>query len=93
VVVAVKVEHDVSESRFEIFLDGQLAGYADYAERNGVRDFHHTVTYPQFRGQGLAAQLVKAALDDTKDRGFSVVPSCSYVEHYIAENPSYAELV
>ncbi|MFD6062425.1 hypothetical protein C8E05_6097 [Rhodococcus wratislaviensis] len=91
--MAATVEHDVSESRFEIYLDGQLAGYADYFERNGARDFHHTVTYPQFRGQGLAAEVVKAALDDTKSRGLTVIPSCSYVEKYIAENPSYAELV
>ncbi|WP_070379137.1 GNAT family N-acetyltransferase [Rhodococcus sp. WMMA185] len=87
------VEHCVAESRFEVFVDGQLAGYADYAERSGVRDFHHTVTYPQFRGQGLAAEVVKAALDDTKARGLSVIPSCSYVAKYISEHSGYAELV
>ncbi|MEV0948208.1 GNAT family N-acetyltransferase [Rhodococcus sp. NPDC049939] len=91
--MATTVEHHVAESRFEIFVDGQLAGYADYAERGRVRDFNHTVTYPQFRGQGLAAEVVKAALDDTKALGFSVVPSCWYVAKYISENPSYAELV
>lgn len=36
---------------------------------------------------------MKAALDDTKASGLTVIPSCSYVEKYIAENPSYAELV
>ncbi|WP_072688247.1 GNAT family N-acetyltransferase [Rhodococcus marinonascens] len=91
--MATTVEHCVAESRFEVFVDGQLAGYADYAEHGSVRDFHRTVTYPRFRGQGLAAEVLKAALDDTKARGFSVVPSCSYVAKYISQNPSYAELV
>ncbi|MFZ2177754.1 MAG: GNAT family N-acetyltransferase [Rhodococcus sp. (in: high G+C Gram-positive bacteria)] len=91
--MAGRVTHDESKSRFEVYVDDDLAGFAEYAQRGNVRDFHHTVTYPQFRGQGLAGVLVKAALDDTNEQGMTVVPSCSYVERYIAQHPDYAELV
>ncbi|MGO4200580.1 GNAT family N-acetyltransferase [Rhodococcus sp. TAF43] len=91
--MANRIEHNAGENRFEIYVDDALAGYADYIETNGVRDFGHTVTNPDFRGQGLAGQVVKAALDTSREQGFKIVPSCSYVEKYVASHPEYADLV
>ncbi|UGT69812.1 N-acetyltransferase [Nocardia gipuzkoensis] len=90
-----RLEHNVADTRFEIYIDDTLAGYADYAERENpkVRDFHHTMTFPEFRGRGVAAQVVGFALDDSRAAGFSVIPTCWYVEKYIAENREYADLV
>lgn len=83
------VVHNPSQTRFEVLVDGELAGFADYTDADGSRDFHHTVTYPQFRGRGLAAIVVDAALKETKAAGLSIVPSCSYVEKFVAEHPEY----
>jgi predicted GNAT family acetyltransferase len=82
-------------TRLEHNVDDTLAGYADYAEREDlkVRDFHHTMTFPEFRGRGVAAQVVEYALDDSRNAGFSVIPTCWYVEKYIAEHREYADLV
>ena len=90
-----RLEHNVADTRFEIYIDDTLAGYADYAERENPkdRDFHHTMTFPEFRGRGVAAQVVEFALDDSRSAGFSVIPTCWYVEKYIAENREYADLV
>jgi predicted GNAT family acetyltransferase len=90
-----RLEHNVADTRFEIYIDDTLAGYADYAEREDleVRDFHHTMTFPEFRGRGVAAQVVEYALDDCRRSGFSVIPTCWYVEKYIAEHREYADLV
>ncbi|WP_242676649.1 GNAT family N-acetyltransferase [Rhodococcus sp. ABRD24] len=88
-----RIEHNPGESRFEIYVGDVLAGYADYVESGGVRDFGHTVTNPDFRGQGLAGQVVKAALDATREQGFTIVPSCSYVAKYVESHPEYADLV
>ncbi|WP_280243360.1 GNAT family N-acetyltransferase [Nocardia abscessus] len=90
-----RLEHNVADTRFEIYIDDTLAGYADYAERENpkVRDFHHTMTFPEFRGRGVAAQVVGFALDDSRAAGFSVIPTCWYVEKYIAEHREYADLV
>ncbi len=85
--------HNAAEHRFELFRDGELAGYAEYAERGRVRNFHHTLTFPRFRGHGVAAEVVRAALDDSRDGGFTVVPSCWYVEKFIAEHPGYRDLL
>ncbi|WP_305094499.1 GNAT family N-acetyltransferase [Prescottella sp. R16] len=91
--MANRIEHNTAQNRFEIYVDDALAGYADYVETGTVRDFGHTVTEPEFRGQGLAGQIVKAALDTTREQGFTVVPSCSYIAKYIETHPEYADLV
>ena len=91
--MATTIEHNTAEQRYEIFLDGQLAGYAEYADRNGVRNFNHTLTLPQFRGHGVAAQVVEHALTDTRNAGLKVIPSCWYVDEFIARNREFADLV
>ncbi|WP_039796271.1 GNAT family N-acetyltransferase [Nocardia araoensis] len=90
-----RLEHNVADTRFEIYIDDTLAGYADYAERENpkVRDFHHTLTFPEFRGRGVAAQVVEYALNDSRTAGFSVIPTCWYVEQYISQHREYADLV
>ena len=91
--MSTRVEHNSGADRFEIFLDDELAGYADYQDRSGVRDFNHTLTFPQFRGRGLAAELVQAALDATRRDGFRVMPSCWYVDEFIDSHAEYKDLV
>ncbi|UGT53699.1 GNAT family N-acetyltransferase [Nocardia asteroides] len=90
-----RLEHNVADTRYEIYHDDVLAGYADYAEREDskVRDFHHTMTFPEYRGRGVAADVVKYGLDDSRANGYQVVPTCWYVEKYIAEHREYADLV
>lgn len=56
-----------------------------------VRDFNHTVTSPEFGGKGVAGALVKYALDDSIAAGYRIVPTCSYVQHFIDKHPEYKE--
>ncbi|MGW0042519.1 GNAT family N-acetyltransferase [Rhodococcus sp. NPDC003348] len=87
------IEHKPEQNRFEILVDGTVAGHADYTVIGNVRDFDHTVTDPAFRGQGLAGKLVAAALDATRADGAQIATSCSYVEKFVAQNPEYQDLV
>lgn len=95
--MSTRLEHNPDATRYEIYLDGTLAGYADYTERttggNTVRDIAHTLTFPEFRGRGVAAQVVEFALQDARNEGFTIIPTCWYVEKYITEHPEYADLV
>ena len=80
-------------SRYELHVDGELAGIADYVERDGSVVLPHTVIDSSRRGQGLGAVLVQGALDDIRPTGRTVVPSCWYVAEFIDENPSYKDLL
>lgn len=88
-----KVTHDTTAERYLITVDGRDAGYADYIQGDGVRDFHHTVIDPEFRGQGLSKPLIQAALDDTRAAGDKVRPLCSAVAGFIEKHPEYLDLV
>ena len=88
-----KVTHDTTTERYLITVDGRDAGYADYIQGDGVRDFHHTVIDPEFRGQGLSKPLIQAALDDTRAAGDKVRPLCSAVAGFIEKHPEYRDLV
>ena len=88
-----KVTHDTTAERYLITVDGRDAGYADYIQGDGVRDFHHTVIDPEFRGQGLSKPLIQAALDDTRAAGDKVRPLCSAVAGFIEKHPEYRNLV
>jgi len=52
-------------------------------QQGDSRVFTHTEVPPADEGHGLGAELVRAALDDTKGQGFKIVPACSFVEVFV----------
>jgi predicted GNAT family acetyltransferase len=82
-----------SASRFEIIVDGQVAGFAEYRRRQGAIEFTHTVIEDAYEGQGLGSRLVRGALDDARREGLQVVATCPFVKDYIERHPQYADLL
>ena len=80
-------------SRYEIRVDGEVAGFTEYRRRPGLIAFIHTLVDPRFEGQGLASQLVRTALSEARSDGLSVLPFCPFVRAYIAGHPEYLDLV
>lgn len=87
------VQDEPERSRFEIVVDGELAGFAAYRLRDGAVILTHTEIDPRHRGDGLGARLAQGTLDTLRERGARVVPSCSFIADYIARHPEYADLV
>lgn len=88
-----QVHHRPEVDRFEVVLDGEVVGVADYEDRGGVRSFTHTWVEPAHRGAGLAGRLVDAALDEAAGSGRRIVPLCSFVADHVRSHPEYAALV
>ena len=86
---------DVPESsRFEIHVDGRLAGFAQYRMKDaGLIVFTHTEIDDAFEGRGLGSTLVRAALDTARSRGLAVRPDCPFVRAYIGRHSDYLDLV
>nr|MDT0664404.1 GNAT family N-acetyltransferase [Micromonospora sp. DSM 115978] len=80
-------------SRYEIDVDGRLAGSAVYKLKPGRVVFIHTEIDQSFEGQGLGSVLAQGALDDVRARGLAVVPLCPFFKGWIARHPDYADLV
>lgn len=90
----VDVRHDAATQRFVAEIDGQRAE-CDYRlyEHDGEVMFSHTYVPPALRGQGVAAELVRVALDWARARGLKVMPACSYVRRYMRGHPETLDLM
>jgi uncharacterized protein len=80
-------------SRFEIRVDGEIAGFTEYRRRPGLIAFIHTLIDPRFEGQGLASELVRTVLSEARSHRLSVLPFCPFVRAYIADHTEYLDLV
>lgn len=81
------------DGRYEIVVDGVVAGFTEFREHEDALAFPHTVVEDAYEGRGLAGRLVRAALDDVRSRGRLVHPFCPYVRDWIAKDPDYHDLV
>ena len=79
--------------RFELRLDGEVAGFAEYHLRGSTTAFTHTVVEPRFEGRGLGSVLARGALDATRSAGRQVLPFCPFIRGYIERHPAYLDLV
>lgn len=87
------IEHAADRSRYEITVDGERAGHADYVEDEGRRIFYHTEIGEAFGGRGLAGTLVHYALGDTRDAGLRIVPVCPYVAKYVKSHHDFDDVL
>jgi predicted GNAT family acetyltransferase len=87
------VVHNPEEQRYEIHVDGVLAGYTEAREDGDVITFPHTKVLDEFEGQGLASELVGQALDDVRSRGKKIIATCAYVDRFVKKHPDYADLL
>jgi len=88
--VTVTVSDHPEASRYEVFLDGELGGVAEYALEPGRITFTHTEVAVE--GKGLGSALVGQALADARRRGLAVVPRCEFVRGYVEKHPGSADL-
>jgi len=82
-------EHD----RYEIRDGDRLLGVAAYERRGNQVVFTHTEVDSDAGHSGLGSTLVRAALDDVRGAGGTVVPQCSFVGGWIERHPEYQDLV
>src|ERR1041385_6085234 len=89
----IEITHNEAARRYELRVGSEVASVADYQPDGAVWVFDHTETDPRFRGRGLAAKLVRWALDDVKGRGVKIVPTCCFVADFVEAHAEYASLV
>lgn len=87
------VVDDPDAGRFEIRVDGAVAGYAEYRAEGSALAFTHTVVESAYEGQGIGSALARAALDAARERGVQVLPYCPFIRGWIAKHPEYVDLV
>jgi predicted GNAT family acetyltransferase len=86
------IRHDPDRHCFEALVDGHR-NVADYRLAGGVMRITHTGVAPALRGQGIAAALVRAALEHARAAGLKVDPQCSYAAAYMRRHPETLDLL
>jgi uncharacterized protein len=92
---------DVAEaSRYEARLppngdaDGAAAiAFAAYLRHGREIVFTHTEVPPALEGRGVGSRLARAALDDARRHGLTVIPRCPFIAAFIRRHPEYRDLV
>jgi len=79
--------------RYEIHVDGELAGFTVIEVEPDATVMPHTEIDGKFEGRGLSKVLIQRALDDLRSRGDKIVPTCPAVARFINKHPEYADLV
>ena len=85
--MSTQVHHTPDEGRYEITVDGELAGFVQYRDEGQRRVFPHTEIEPRFENQGLGTEVVAHALKATREAGLEVVPLCPFVRSYVEAHP------
>ena len=86
------VKNNKAMQRYELNVDGSIA-FANYRFTPGVVTITHTETPAALRGRGIAAQLVKGALEQIRADGLKMVAGFGYVAEYLAKHPEFSDLI
>jgi predicted GNAT family acetyltransferase len=87
------VADNAARERYEIEVDGRLAGFAEYRGGESTRAITHTEVEPELAGRGIGSDLIRGALDDVRERGLRLVPVCGFTRGFLAGHPEYTDLV
>ena len=82
-----------AKRRYEAIVDGEVAGYVFYQQREDALVLIHTEVAEEFEGKGVGSRLAAGTLDEIRTRGLRIVPVCPFIKSYIERHPEYADLV
>ena len=85
---AIPVHLNKDKHRFEMHVDGESA-IINYRQSGNVVNLIHTEVPESLEGQGVAAALVQKTLEYLEEHHLTMVPSCSYVQHFLQEHPEW----
>lgn len=89
----VTVSNHEDAHQYEAWIDGELAGRAEYELDGDVVVFTHTVVDDAFEGRGVGSALARGALDDVAAGPRQVRPLCPFIKGWIEKHPDYQHLV
>lgn len=85
--------HDTTAQRFTTTIEGHTAYLSYVVLDDDTLNYNHTIVPSELGGRGIGSALVKFALTYAHDNGKKVVPSCSFVAHYINKHGEYQSLL
>ena len=92
--MAAVVQDNPDQHRYEVYDDGELAGFASYQRSEGRITLTHTEVDDRFEGRGLGSALARGVLDEARRDDLAVLPYCPFIAGYIRGHADeYVDLV
>ena len=82
-----RVERNGEKYRYELLVDGTVAGFAQFHESGNRVVFTHSEVHDAYAGHGLGKVLAAGALDDVVAQGKVIVPLCPVHRRLPAQEP------
>jgi predicted GNAT family acetyltransferase len=82
-----QINHESRAHRLSAELEGQT-GFLDYELDGNVMSITHTRVPGPIRGRGVAAELMRRALDLAATNGWTVKPVCAYAVAFMKRHPA-----
>lgn len=90
----IETVHNTDRSRYEAWIDGVRAGFAEYQLTDELIVFTHTEVDKKFEGQGVGSKLARYALDDVRSDGTrKVLPLCPFIKGWIGHHREYVDMI
>jgi predicted GNAT family acetyltransferase len=86
------VRHNETAQQFEAVVEGELCR-AHYRRTGNVLAMNHTEVPPRVARRGIAAELVRAAVEVARVNGLRIAPHCSYVRDYFTRHPEARDVL
>lgn len=66
---------------------GTVIAEITFPEREGVATIDHTFVDASLRGQGVAGELMRRAVEQIQSEGHQIAATCSYAAAWLAKHP------
>ena len=84
--------NNAADNRYELRQGHELIGLIDYRVDGAVVDLYHTEVDPAHGGKGHGNRIVEFALNDAREAGFKVRPTCPFIAKYIHRHEDFWDL-
>lgn len=87
------ITHNTAAQRFETTIDGMTAYLSYQVAGDDTLIYDHTIVPSALGGRGIGSALTQFALDYAVEHSKKVVPTCSFVAHYINKHTQYQSVL
>ena len=87
------MEFQREEGRIYAMDGDHLLAEITFPDRDGAADIDRTFVDDSLRGQGVAGQLMRAAVDQIRSEGKKARATCTYAQSWFEKHPEEADLL
>jgi predicted GNAT family acetyltransferase len=91
--VELDIEIDQNEQKFYVLISDQECFLNYRTISDNIVEYYRTFVPLSLRNKGIAAKLVKFALNHARENNQKIIPSCPYIASYVDHHPQWQSII